>query len=80
MSRKRREPNDSRLGQRLAPLLMLAIALQPLRRQRYTANAAYFRVFTKVVTALASSAVRPERAFLCGAFLASSPLVSRSVI
>src|ERR1039458_6601404 len=40
----------------------------------------YFSDFTKVATALASSAERLARAFLCGAFLASSPLVSRSVI
>jgi hypothetical protein len=40
----------------------------------------YFRLFTYSATALASSAATPDTAFLCGAFLASSPLVSRSVI
>ena len=40
----------------------------------------YFRDFTYSATALASSPVTPLTAFLCGAFLASSPLLSRSVI
>lgn len=40
----------------------------------------YFNVFTYSATALASSAESPEMAFLCGTFLASAPLVSRSVI
>ena len=40
----------------------------------------YFSVFTYSAAALASSAERPPTAFLCGAFLASSPFVSRSVI
>jgi|SRR5271166_2835869 len=39
----------------------------------------YFRVFTKSATALASSA-EGNTGFLCGAFLASSPLVSTSTI
>src|SRR5208337_22818 len=41
---------------------------------------AYFRVLTYAATALASSAESPPIAFLCGAFLASSPVVSRAVI
>lgn len=40
----------------------------------------YFSVFTYSATALASSAESPAIAFLCGAFFASWPLVSRSVI
>src|SRR5580704_4963796 len=43
-------------------------------------TATYFRLFTYSATALASSAATPATAFLWGAFLASSPLVSRSVI
>lgn len=40
----------------------------------------YFSVLTNAARAFASSADKPESAFLCGAFLASFPLVSRSVI
>src|SRR5580704_4975392 len=41
---------------------------------------AYFSVFTKSATALASSAERPLKGLLCGAFLALLPLVSMSTI
>ena len=47
-------------------------------RQKSRKN--YFSDFTYSATALASSPATPLMAFLCGAFLASSPLASRSVI
>ncbi len=72
---------EVRAGAELSPLPRgrPARSRDPIPRSVRISNAeAYSSVFTKSASALASSAETPLKAFLCGGFLESLPLVSRS--